>query len=318
MPESEKYGKSEKSEKLREKKRRIRCKICGKRAVERLKPYRLSLCESCFIRFYERQVERALKKYRVIKSGEKVLACVSGGKDSSAMLAVLKKLSEVFNFTVEALHIDLGIEKGEYSKKSYRVSERLCSSLDVELHVTRVEDYGIKLENFGRKKCSACGTVKRYIMNRFARENGFDCIATGHNADDIVVFFFRNWLSGNFSWSTKFLPRTEGFDRVVTKIRPLYFMSERENALYCICSKLPFLTESCPYAPEDDWKEIIYEIERRKPGFKRQFVTNLIKYLKMDKEVDRGFEHCKFCGEVTTSDVCAFCRLRMRSEKMRK
>ena len=299
-------------------KKHIRCKFCGKPAVERLKQYRLSLCRDCFIQFYERQVERALKKYGVVRSGERVLACVSGGKDSSAMLAVLKELSEKFDFSLEALHIDLGIEKDSYSEKSLKTTEEICRLLEVELNVVDIADYGIRLESFGRKKCSACGTVKRYIMNRFARENGFDCISTGHTSDDIVAFFFRNWLSGNFDWSTKFLPRTEGFDRIVTKIRPLYFLSEKENALYCVCRGLPFLMDSCPYAPEDEWKEIVYDIERRKPGFRRQFVINLVRYLSRTDSGDVEFKHCSICGEVTTSDVCAFCRLRETAKRRLK
>ncbi len=298
---------------------RLKCKFCGKPAIERLKQYRLSLCENCFVSFYERQVERTLKRYKVVRKGERVLACVSGGKDSSAMLAALKKLSKNLDFSVEALHIDLGIKKDDYSKKSLEVAEKVCRMLDVELSIVDVSEYGVSIESFGRKKCAACGTVKRYVMNRFARENGFDCVSTGHSSDDIVAFFFRNWLSGNFDWSTKFLPRTEGFDKVVTRIRPLYFLSERENALYCVCSKIPFLSDSCPYSPDDEWKEIVYEIERRKPGFRRQFVTNLVKYLKENSEEKRGeFKYCKLCGEVTTSDVCAFCRLREKSGKRKK
>ncbi len=297
--------------------RMIRCRFCGKRAVEVLKQYRLSLCKDCYVKFYERQVERAVKKYKVVKSGERVLACVSGGKDSSAMLAVMKSLSETADFKLEAMFIDLGI--GDYSEKSLNVAEKLCKKLDVKLNVVRLSDYGIRLENIStkRKKCSACGTAKRYLMNRFARENGFDCVATGHTSDDILAFFFKNWLSGNFSWSAKFLPRTEGFDKMVTKVRPLYFSSERENLLYCVCRGVPFLNENCPYAPSKDvWKDIIYDIERKKPGFKRCFVMNLVKYLKLKTHTGsngESYRYCRLCGEITTSDICAFCRLKQRN-----
>ena len=296
----------------------IKCRFCGKRAIEVLKQYKLSLCKDCYVKFYERQVERTIKKYKIVNSGEKVLACVSGGKDSSAMLAVMKSISETIDFTLEAMFIDLGIV--EYSEKSLNMVKKLCKKLDVRLNVIKLSDYGISLEGI-RKKCSACGTAKRYLMNRFARENGFDCVATGHTSDDIVTFFFKNWLSGNFNWSVKFLPRTEGFDKMVTKIRPLYFLSERENMLYCICRNIPFLSENCPYAPSNDvWKEIIYDIERKKPGFKKCFVTNLIRYLtsrnnSKNHSNNKSYRYCKLCGEITTSDVCAFCKLKQRASR---
>jgi uncharacterized protein (TIGR00269 family) len=294
----------------------LKCRFCGKQAVERLRQYRLSLCRECYVKFYERQVERTLKKYRVVKPEEKVLACISGGKDSSAMLTVMSKLSRTLNFELEALFIDLNIKN--YSEKSFNLVKKLCRNLDVNLNIVKTVDYGVDLNKVQRRKvCSACGTVKRYVMNRFARENGFDCVATGHTSDDIVAFFFKNWLSGNLRWSTKFLPRTDGFDKVVTKIRPLYLLSERENALYCICKGLPFMSENCPHAPErDEWKDIIYEIERKKPGFRRSFVTNLIRYLTLTFEDIQEYKYCKLCGEVTTSDICAFCKLRERKNSL--
>ncbi|AEA47700.1 ATP-binding protein [Archaeoglobus veneficus] len=292
----------------------MKCKKCGKRAVEKLKPYGIALCRDCYVEFYEGLVERSFKKFGIVKRGEKVLACVSGGKDSSAMLGVLSRLSEKLDFEVEALHIDLGI--GEYSKKSMKTVEELCGVLGIKLHVISVAEFGFTIDDIPKKTCSACGIVKRYLMNRYARLNGFDVVATGHTAEDIISFFFKNWLSGNFSWSEKLLPRTESFDeRIVTRIRPLYDRSEKENLLYVICRGLPFLLDDCPHAPRDEWKEIVYYIESRKPGFRRNFVLNLAKYLEervhgtVEVEEKEEYGYCKLCGEVTTFDVCAFCRL---------
>ena len=288
----------------------MKCRRCGRKAIEKLKAYGIALCSECYIGFYEELVERSIRRFRVIKRGERVLACISGGKDSSAMLGVLVALSERLGFEVEALHIDLGI-KG-YSDKSREISKKLCEMLGVEMNLVSLEEFGFTIDGVERRKvCSACGTVKRYLMNRYARLNGFSVIATGHTSEDIITFFFKNWLSGNFSWSEKFLPRTESFDeKIVTRIRPLYDRSEKENMLYVLCRKLPFLAESCPHAPQDEWKEIVYYIEGRKPGFKRNFVLNLAKYL-LEREEKRkeSYGYCKLCGEVTTSDVCAFCKL---------
>ena len=82
--------------------------------------------------------------------------------------------------------------------------------------------------------------------------------------------------------------------------------------LYVLTLKLPFSTESCPNAPINDWKEIVYEIERRKIGFNQNFVRGLVNAKKLAK---LDVKYCKICGEVTTSDMCAFCKLVKRYSK---
>jgi uncharacterized protein (TIGR00269 family) len=292
----------------------MKCKKCGRKAIAKLKQYGIALCEKCYPEFYKSLVERSIKKFEIVKKGEKVLAAVSGGKDSVAMISVLANLSENIGFDVEMLHIDLGISS--YSKKSRKVVEELSATIDVPLHVVELKQYGFTIDDVSAKKvCSVCGTSKRYLMNRFAREHGFDVVATGHTSEDIVVFFFKNWLSGNFQWSEKLLPRTESFDeKIVTKVRPLFDRSEKENMLYVLTSALPYVEEECPYAPLDEWKEIVYDIEAKKPGFKRGFVLNLVKYVKGNQK-DEGYRYCVKCGEVSISDVCAFCKAVERFKK---
>jgi uncharacterized protein (TIGR00269 family) len=283
----------------------MKCKRCGKRAVVNLKQYRIALCESCYPNFYLELVKRSIKRFGIIKKNERVLACVSGGKDSSAMVFALKKLG----YNVEVLHIDLGI--GEYSAKSKKVVEELTEIIDVPLHVVELREFGFTIDDVDVKKvCSICGTAKRYIMNRFARLNGFDVVATGHTAEDMILFFFKNVLSGGIEWIPKLIPRSESFDeRLVTRVRPLFDRSEKENMLFVLTSNLPFLVDECPYAPQDVWKEIIYDIELKKPGFKSNFVRGLIKLAKSVKvEDDWSWTYCKECGEVSSSEVCAFCR----------
>jgi len=114
----------------------MKCSRCGEKAVTYLRPHRIALCGRCYRSFYERLVERSIKKFGILKKDERILACVSGGKDSAAMAAVLKELG----FRIEMLHIDLGI--GSYSAKSKRISEELAESLDAEINVVRLKDYG--------------------------------------------------------------------------------------------------------------------------------------------------------------------------------
>ncbi|NOY10870.1 MAG: adenine nucleotide alpha hydrolase family protein [Archaeoglobi archaeon] len=280
----------------------MKCKRCGRNAFEKFRG--TYYCRECLITKYEGAVESAIRRYRMIRKGERVLAALSGGKDSVAMLSSLRVLSKRIGFDVDAMFIDLGI--GSYSRHSLEVSEKVAEMLDVRLHVVRLEDYGFTIDDVRGKVCSVCGNAKRYIMNRFARENGYDAIATGHCAEDILANLFKNMYSGNMEWSEKQRPRMEGFDRIVTRVRPLYEMSERENMVYVLAKGLPFLNEECPNAPSTKWKEIVYEIERKVPGFRVSVLRNLARE-RRDRE-DEEFRYCRICGEITTSSVCQFCR----------
>jgi len=285
----------------------MKCKKCGRRAVANLRAYGTALCEKCYPEFYKNLVKRSIKRFGILRPEEKVLIAVSGGKDSSAMAAVLKELG----YDAELLYIDLGI--GNYSEESERVVKELSSNLDLSLNVVRLKDYGFTVDDVARKMrrktCSACGTAKRYIMNRFARESGFDVVATGHTAEDIVSFYIKNVAGGTRVWAEKLMPRNEPFDeKIVTRAKPLFEVSEKENMLYVLVNDIPHTLMECPHAPRPEWKEIVYEIERKKPGFVKNFVRGLVRPAEEFEET----KYCKICGEVASGDVCAFCRLRER------
>lgn len=281
-----------------------KCRICGREGFVTLRAYRISLCKDCYISFFERQVERSIKKYNIIKEGEKILVALSGGKDSVVLASVLKSLSNTFKFNLQAVFIDLGVK--DFSKRSEEICKDVCKKLGIDLHILKLADYGFTIQDVHIKKvCSVCGNARRYILNKFARENGFDVVATGHNADDIVVNFLKNWASGNKAWIEKQLPRTEGMDKIVTRIRPLFLRTGEENRLYTKIKGLPFISEKCPYSKRYKWETIIDEIEDKMPGFTQNVVRNLF----TEKHEDKiEYRYCSICGEMTTSDVCQFCR----------
>ncbi|MCD6410903.1 MAG: adenine nucleotide alpha hydrolase family protein [Thermoplasmata archaeon] len=289
----------------------MKCKMCGGKAEIRLRAYRIQLCKNCFRVFYERRVEDDMKKYRIVRNGERICVALSGGKDSIALIHVLNKLKDKFKISIEALHLDLGI--GAYSSKAESICREVCQKLDIKLNVVRLSDYGFRIEDVDVKKvCSVCGNAKRYLMNRFTRENGFDALATGHNADDILTNFFKNWIAGNMEWIDKQRPRTEGFDKIVTRIRPLFLRTDQENSLYVESINLPALGIKCPYAVVDKWRRIIDDIEKEIPGFKQNFVRNMFKERKKDQ---KKIKHCSICGEVSNVETCQFCRNVMRFGK---
>ncbi len=283
------------------------CRFCGKTGAFRFRSYNIRVCAECYPEFYEKLVKKTLTKYRMVRKGDKIALAVSGGKDSMAMADVMKTLSTKMDFEVITMHIDLGIS--DYSRKSVKA----VREFDPDAVIVSLNDVaGFGIENMKGKACSACGKVKRYLMNRTAREYGAEKLATGHTADDISVFFIKNWLSGNFQWSDKLLPVTEGFhEKILTRIRPLYERTERENALYVLARGLEFVIDECPLSPIDEWKDILYEVERRKPGFKQNFVRGIVRFSNR-KEEEWNVELCPECGEISSGGLCGFCRLKRR------
>jgi len=288
----------------------MKCR-CGKEAIIYLRPYRLSLCNSCFVDFYERKVRRFIRKWRLVEPGETVYVAVSGGKDSAACLAVLQQLSVELGVDVAAIHINLGITG--YSEKVEDACRRLCRMLDIPLEVVNLVDaYGVGVEELARSTrrsaCSVCGVVKRYLMNRVPRELGANRVATGHNLDDVVEFFFKNWTSGNYFWISKqkpLLPSTH--PKVLPKIKPLFERSGLENEMYVKARGLPYEADECPHAVTSRWGEIAELVEERAPGFKLAFARGLeeIKIVAPEPQ----FTQCSVCGEPSSGDPCAFCRI---------
>ncbi|MCS7144058.1 MAG: adenine nucleotide alpha hydrolase family protein, partial [Archaeoglobaceae archaeon] len=210
-------------------------------------------------------------------------------------------------YDFEMLYIDLGI--GEYSRDSKEKVEKLASSLSAKLNTVELKEYGFTIPQVRGRVCSICGIAKRYIMNKFARDHGFNVVATGHTAEDIASFYLKNIAGNQQIFSEKLLPRIEPFDlKVVARARPLFEVSEKENMLYVILKELPFKSGECPYAPKPEWKEIVYEIELKKPGFVKNFVRGLIGKTEMPLET----KYCSLCGEISSGEICSFCKIRMK------
>jgi len=125
----------------------MKCKVCGEKAVIKLRQHNLALCEEHFIERFRREVERTLKKYEMFDRGQPVLVAVSGGKDSLSLLHVLKSL----DYKVTGLFIDLGIEG--MSEKARAKVEELAARLDVELVVVSLKDkYGESLPEIAKRR----------------------------------------------------------------------------------------------------------------------------------------------------------------------
>ncbi len=292
-----------------------RCAFCSRPAVVYLRYARLPLCEKHFKEYIEKRVAKTLERYQLVKSGERVVAAVSGGKDSVTMAATLAKI--VGSDRLLLLYIDLGIPG--YSEKLRRKVEELAQKLNTKLLVIGVEEtLGVKsIHDFAvkakRPTCSVCGLFKRYVMNAVAVELNA-VLATGHTLDDAVAYILKDFISQSYEQLRKWVPRTEAQQGAAPRIRPLIETSERETLLYALLAGLPFLHEECPYRPEnsieDATKDYMNKLEENHPGIKLSFLRNFVKNVEKHIAAEEAKpQTCKYCGLISQGEVCSFCRL---------
>ncbi|MEM2829159.1 MAG: TIGR00269 family protein [Candidatus Jordarchaeales archaeon] len=301
-----------------------KCKWCSG-DMEVFLPYaRLSLCRSHFRNYVVRRVKRTIERYGMINSGERVLVALSGGKDSLVLLHILSTLRDSddpkfsLKCEVEAVTLDLGI-KG-YSERCIAVARAHCEKLGVPHHTIKAAELaGFTMDDVasrrGRPTCSVCGVVKRYVLNKVGVEMGFDRLATGHNLDDEAAVLLSNYLSANvelLSRQSPVLPAREG---MISRIKPLFEVSERETAMYAQFQGLAPVDGKCPYAIAPStlkFKMVLNMLEEEVPTMKISMVRGFLEKVKpLLKKGETGpLRRCVACGYPSSSEVCSFCRLK--------
>jgi tRNA(Ile)-lysidine synthase TilS/MesJ len=269
---------------------------------------------------YLKRVFKTIEKAKLVESGDKILVALSGGKDSACALYTLKKYSEEKDIDCEIVgfHINMG---GSNSQEIEEVIKKQVNFVGVDLIKINFSDYGINLEELKKSKrpiCSICGLAKRYLMNKIPREQGANKIATGHHLDDFLVFFFKNLLSQNFSWISKFRPKVKPtHEKMICKIRPLFRVTREENKKFCDYIGLPYIKAPCPFISRKDkikilrrekWYETIDLLEKRHKNFKLQLSRAIEKISKKFEESEK-LKACLKCGEPTSEDICGFCKI---------
>jgi uncharacterized protein (TIGR00269 family) len=292
----------------------VRCLKCRGEAWVEVRRHNAAYCGGCFVGFFHDQVQRAIRAHRMFTRDDRVLVAVSGGKDSLALWDVLLELG----YRADGLYIDLGI--GEYSGESKRLSERFAASRSATLHVVGLqEEFGYTIDlvevHTARKPCSGCGLTKRYLFNRRAAELGYDVVATGHNLDDEAATLLGNVLH----WQTGYLARQAPVLEaeaagLVKKVKPLYRLSEYDSAAYAVIRGIEYIVEECPNAVGARsllYKDALNLLEQRSPGAKQAFLLGFLE--KARPAFTAADEHelrpCVECGQPTTTEQCAFCRL---------
>ncbi len=265
---------------------------------------------------FESKVLATINEHDLITEGDSVLVAVSGGKDSTTALYVLKKLG----YDVSGIIIDQLL--GEYSKKNMGNIKSFCAENDIVLHVVEMsQEYGFSvcymqsvLEQKGEKlsTCHICGVVRRDILNRKALELKADKIATGHNLDDEAQNFMMNFIQGNMETSARLGPKSgvgpnPGF---VQRIKPLYFCSEADCEKYSRIMGFPVVYDPCPCSMESfrtGIKAMMNKLEELEPCAKRNIVDTFLKIVPRGQKAT--LKKCERCSSPSSRDICRKCEI---------
>lgn len=288
-----------------------------------------AFCRPHFTEYVHDQVAKAIKSQRMFGKDARILVAVSGGKDSLALWHILLTLG----YRADALYVDLGI--GGYSEQSQakvqRFAEHVAAPHGPTLHIhTVAKEEGAGIRELAtlahRPTCSTCGTIKRYQFNRAAIEHDYDVMATGHNLDDEAARLLGNVLH----WQEEYLEKqgpslpasVEGFAK---KVKPLYRLTERELAAYCVLNKIDYIVDECPMAKGARtllYKEVLNRLEAESPGTKQTFYWGFLDRqarpatatTTMTERDVAALHPCAACGQPTTAVTCAFCKLMARAK----
>ena len=265
---------------------------------------------------FENQIKQTISKYRLLDKKEKIVVAVSGGKDSTTILWLLKK----WGYNVSALHLNLGL--GKYSERCVEKIKKLCGNERVKLKIVDIKKiFGMRMchircgvqERRKVSNCMVCGIVKKWLINKEARKLGARKLVTGHNLDDEAQTVIMNFLQGNLMLGANSGPATGSVQdkKFVPRVKPLFFSAEDEIKKYSKTTGLSVVYEPCPCAISSlriRTREYLNTVDKK---VKLRIVNNFLKILPHLKSrlLKEKIIYCEICGEPARNEICKKCSL---------
>ncbi len=214
-----------------------------------------------------RQVGKAIGDYNMIEQGDRVMVCLSGGKDSFTMLDILLGLQQKAPVNFSLVAVNLNQKQPGFPAD---VLPNYLRSLGVDFHILEQDTYSIvkRVIPAAKTMCGLCSRLRRGILYTFARENGFSRVALGHHRDDLVETLFLNMFFG--SRLKAMPPKLRSDDGTNVVIRPLAYCRETDIARYAAAKEFPIipcdLCGSQGHLQRARVKKMLAQWEREQPG----------------------------------------------------
>lgn len=214
-----------------------------------------------------RNVGKAVADYRMIEEGDRIMVCLSGGKDSYAMLDILMNLQKNAPIQFELVAVNLDQKQPGFPEQ---VLPNYLDTLNVEYHILEKDTYSIVTSKIpeGKTYCSLCSRLRRGTLYGFAEQIGATKVALGHHRDDIVETLFLNMF---YQGKLKAMPpKLLSDDKRNVLIRPLAYCKESDLVALAELKQFPIipcnLCGSQAGLQRNAVKEMLTQWERQFPG----------------------------------------------------
>lgn len=204
-----------------------------------------------------RHVGQAIADYDMIQDGDKVMVCLSGGKDSYTLLDILMNLQKHAPIDFELIAVNLDQKQPGFPE---HVLPEYLSSLDIPFHIIEKDTYSIVKEVVpqGKTTCGICSRLRRGSLYGWARQNGITKIALGHHRDDIIETAFLNMFYGGKLKAMP--PKLLSDDKTNILIRPLSYCKEADIARYADYQQFPIIPCNLCGSQENLQRQVIKDM----------------------------------------------------------
>lgn len=212
-------------------------------------------------------VGKAIEDFRMIEAGDRVMVCLSGGKDSYTLLDILMSLQRSAPVDFELIAVNLDQKQPGFPE---HVLPDYLKALGVPFHIIEQDTYSVvkRVIPEGRTMCGLCSRLRRGALYSYAAANGITKIALGHHRDDIVETLFLNMFFGGKLKAMP--PKLRSNDGRHVVIRPLAYVAEQDIVRYANARAFPLipctLCGSQANLQRMEIKQMLREWEQRYPG----------------------------------------------------
>ena len=214
-----------------------------------------------------RNVGQAISDYNMIQDGDKIMVCLSGGKDSYTMLDILMNLQKHAPIQFDIVAVNLDQKQPGFPE---HILPKYLAEIGVDFHIIEKDTYSIVKEVVpeGKTTCGICSRLRRGSLYGYARQNGITKIALGHHRDDIIETAFLNMFYG--SKIKAMPPKLLSDDKTNILIRPLAYCKEADIIRYADHQQYPIIPCNLCGSQENMQRQVIKEMlqgwEKQHPG----------------------------------------------------